>query len=127
MEFHTDILGKEKLLTEVAEIISFFTSIGINSCQVMLGFGWGINYYQSNQWSKEEVKLDLLLAFIEKIENATLGEIGKDDLFIWVSNTEFKLCNDGDIHLLCSNVTEEQEHFLKRWQQKEWNAVKFSS
>ncbi len=127
MEFHTDILGKEKLLTEVAEIISFFTSVGVNTCHVMLGFGWGIKYYPSDEWEKEEIMLDSLQAFIENIEDKGLGKIGKDDLFIWVGSTEFKLCNDGDIHLRCSNVTEEQEYFLKRWQQKGWNAVKLSS
>ncbi|MBH0036907.1 hypothetical protein I6F43_19925 [Pseudoalteromonas sp. NZS71_1] len=127
MEFHTKAISRDATISEVAEIVNYFTEKGYDSCEVMLGFGWALSYYTGSEWLKETVLLKTLTAFILELEDKGLGKVCNDDFYIWVGNSEFKLCNDSDIHLSCNKIAAEHKHFLERWDYKGYDAVEHSS
>ncbi|QMW16458.1 hypothetical protein H3302_19490 [Pseudoalteromonas sp. MT33b] len=116
IEFHTKTLDKNQLKNELEFIAKYLLNSGISECKILFGFGWGINYYPTNQWLPETILIGELISKIHDVETQNLGQLGKDDLFISLPSFEIKFCNDGDLHLSYSASSKQSSEILNRWQ-----------
>ncbi len=116
-EILTFELNKEQLNEELMFMVEYFTKKGIESCTVLFGFAWGIEYYPGNEWQNEEIKLNQLISKVREVEATGIGTLGRDDLFVKVSEVEFRFCNDTDVHISFSKTNEDIEFYYSRWKQ----------
>lgn len=117
LEIVTYPLENQDFRSELAFFVTHFQSIGHETCDVMFGWAWGIDYYPNDDWVYETVFLSDLVSKIEGLEQNGLGELGYNDLFINIIDTCFHFCNDSDIHLKYSQSNQAVEFFYDRWQQ----------
>jgi len=116
-EICTSQLIKELLQKELSHIVWYFTEKGTVVCHILFGFAWGMDYYADNEWISEPIALDDLINKIAKVENSGIGHLGQDDLFVKVSNLEFRFCNDSDIHIYFKEHSPDIEYFYSRWRE----------
>ena len=98
-------------------MVKYFSDKGIETCKVLFGFAWGMEYYPEKNWSDEEIELNHLALKVGEVEASGIGAIGEDDLFVKLSEIEFRFCNDSDIHIYFSELSEDIEYFYSRWKE----------
>jgi hypothetical protein len=115
-EILTYPLTKEQFWAEFRHFIAYFRNIGINECSVRFGFAWGIEYYAGSDWSPEYVPIEKLEEKVLELERRGLGEFGYSDVFIELTDVEFRFCNDTDIHIGFDRPQAFIEDFYSRWE-----------
>ena len=114
-EIVTRILDENQVREELRYLTEYFSKNGDESCDVLFGFAWGIDYYPGNEWPYETVKLQNLEAKILEVEQRNIGSLTNDDLFVKVGGIEFQFCHESDIHISFKKNNSEIEHFYQRW------------
>jgi hypothetical protein len=120
-EIVTHTITQAQVRDELKFLVNYFKGDEFKSCQVLFGYPWGLEYYSGDEWKYEEVELQNLLAKIQELEKANLGEIGLDDIFIKINDLEFRFCHDLDIHLSFIQVTPDVENFFSHWKDLGFN------
>ena len=115
-EILTYPLSKEQFWAEFRHFVSYFISIGLTECSVLFGFAWGMEYYPEKEWIEETIPLEALEERILDLEKSGLGEFGYNDLFIKISDVEFRFCNDMDVHIGFDQHQPLIEDFYSRWE-----------
>jgi hypothetical protein len=122
IEFHTDFIGRDEMIKEMTFILDYFNPKG-SHCKIWFGFAWGVQYYDSNEWRPEQILITDVLVKVRLLESQNLGLIGKDDCIISFQNLDVKFCNDGDLHIIFSEASDESEYLLNRWESKGFSPV----
>jgi hypothetical protein len=93
-----------------------------NQLSVMFGFAWGNDIYASD-WLEELLSPSELRARVQSAEEAGLGSISDDDLYVTVAKTglRYTFCHENDIHVegdpTSSDINELRSRFLSMgWQ-----------
>jgi len=114
-EIKTNILEEEQVRGELQYSIKYFSEKGFESCEILFGFAWGIEYYPGNKWYDESVKLSELEAKISEVEQREIGSLASDDLFVQVGELKVRFCHESDIHIAFETTNSDVEHFYARW------------
>lgn len=116
-EIITYPINSVQMKDELSFLAEYFQKVGYEYCEVLFGFAWGNEYYDSAKWEYEKIPLNKLVEKVIGVETNGFGEIGTDDLFIKVQGLllEFRFCNDSDIHLSFDVSGEISEYFYNRW------------
>lgn len=111
----TVTLSKEVLWQELYFLIEYFSGKGMQKCEVLFGYSWGIYYYGDLPWEEEQVDLVILPDFIRKVESKEFGNFGDSDLVIVLSGMKFNFCHERDIHVEFKNGNTDALVFMSRW------------
>ena len=122
IEFHTEYVGRDEMIEEMTFIIDYFSTKG-DYCKIWFGFAWGVQYYDSNEWCAEQILVTDVLGKVRLLESQNLGLIGKDDCIISFQNLDVKFCNNGDIHIIFNEASDESDYLLHRWQTRGFSPV----
>lgn len=114
-EVVTRILAKPEAERELEYLVEYYTEKGEQNCKVLFGFAWGNDYYPGKEWPEEEISITELPRKVKSVEETGIGNIGGDDLFVYVGGLEFLFCHESDIHIIFSSHVPEIEHFFSRW------------
>jgi hypothetical protein len=117
-ELTTYPLDKAQLETELDFLVSYFMNFGVQTCNVLFGFAWGIKYYPTKEWVAETVQLSELSEKLKEVEKMDIGKLGEDDLFVEFDNLEFQFCHESDIHIHCDEKSKIVNEFYTRWEEK---------
>ena len=110
-------LKRTHLKEELAFFAEHMRACGHTDCEVLFGFVWGNEYYETDHWDYERIPLHDLVDKVEQVEAMGLGQLGQDDLFVKVPGfaIEFQFCHDSDIHITYESAGEVTEFFYQRW------------
>ncbi len=114
-EIRTSILEEEQIRGELGYLIKCFSEKGQESCEILFGYAWGVDYYPGKEWSYESVKLSKLEVKISEVEQLEIGSLANDNLWVQVGGLEVLFCHESDIHILFKTTNSEIEHFYERW------------
>jgi hypothetical protein len=105
------------LRDELRSLVRYFRDLGHERCDVLFGWRWGMDYYPNAPWEKVSIPLAELESEIRKVEDAGLGRLGGDDLFVTIPRLdgEFCFCHHEGIHLVFSEAGQTTADFLDRW------------
>ena len=111
-------LDRDQMQRELDFLVEHFQQEGIESCKVLFGFAWGMEYYPGNEWTEEEIPLRTLAEKVREVEGTCAGALGRDDLFVELAGLQFQFCHDSDIHIhFHDEPGPDVEFFYSRWKQ----------
>lgn len=78
--------------------------LGIDDIDVLFGFAWGLEVFD---YKTRTIPIAFLRREIDDVELQGHGEIGQDDLYIWINShdLEIHLCHEADIHFKFEALT----------------------
>jgi hypothetical protein len=119
-EIITRSLDVSDMWRELSFVSKHLQQLGEDRCFVIFGFAWGSEYYDGGLWKEVEIPIIKLAEEVGRVQQAGLGSLGSDDLFIRVPQLEieFHFCNDSDIHLSYEQPSELSEFFYENWKSK---------
>jgi len=117
LQVHTEDV--DCLRAELAYVVEFFRDLGFGRCDVLFGWAWSTERDKSElSWKRVNIPLLELDAEIRRAEDAGLGKLGNDD--VWVSfegrNLKVQFCHHSGIHLAYPDPDKITESFFTRWQ-----------
>ena len=115
-EILTYPLSTAQFWEEFRYFVDYFDQRNFNSCGVLFGFAWGIEYYPDKDWEYEEMPIRELEERIVELEQRGFGQIGNNDVFIQIADVEFRFCNDCDVHIGFDSQVPLIEDFYQRWE-----------
>ena len=124
-EVVTDCLTREQMLEELSAFVAYFTERGVETCDVLFGWHWGIKYYPGKEWPTENVALSRLLAKVGEVEELGIGRLGDDDLYLKLPDLEFQFSHHSDVHIFFDSTSEDVEFFYSRWKQLGYNPAEW--
>jgi phosphomevalonate kinase len=74
-EILTYPIEKAQVHGELAYFVGYFSKKSVQTCEVLFGFAWGIEYYPGNEWPYEHVKLSHLTERIDEVEKTGIGSV----------------------------------------------------
>jgi hypothetical protein len=111
----TKVLQESQLRVEFTHVLKYFAEHGIDSCKLLFGWPWGIDYYGDRPWVEEVVAIAAVGEKVAAIEAEGTGRLGAHDLHLYVETLQFKFCHESDIHLTFLEGDEHAKHFEIRW------------
>ncbi|WP_237468181.1 hypothetical protein [Vibrio stylophorae] len=100
---------------ELQFVVEHYLSQGVTACEIMFGYAWGMDYYADDDWDFESIELAKVIGKLQDVEAMGFGHFGFHDLFLKFNDTEFRFCNDSDIHLTYVKW-EDIDCFHSRWE-----------
>ena len=116
-EILTYPLSKEQIDKELAFFAQYFIESGHKEFEILFGYAWGNEYYDTNEWNYETIEIEQLVNKVTSLEAKGFGVLGCDDLFIKIpgQSFDFRFCNDSDIHISFKESNSIIEDFYNRW------------
>lgn len=111
-EHITKQLNRQSLLDELAFVSSELARAGIQEAQV--SFGWDCNLPFDELWQDQSVRVDEILAFVRRAEQAGTVEVGKGDIFVKTQGFCLTLCHESDAHV--DGTAALVGEIVERWQ-----------
>lgn len=98
-----------------AELLEAFVAcLRMEGCpSVTVTLGWGTHLAPDALPPPVSVTLDDCAAYIDSLESAGSVTLGESDVFVVAAGYEFRMCHDGDLHLLGSGPI--RRIVLERW------------
>ncbi len=119
-EILTYPLERIQMKEELLFFADYMRGCGYADCDVLFGYAWGIEYYETDRWDYERIPLDSLVDKVMQVEVSGLGKLGHDDVWVKIPGLEmeFRFCNDCDIHINYEFAGEMTEFFYQRWKSR---------
>lgn len=110
-------VNRAVLLNELRHVVAYFCDLGYETCELVFGWHWGMDYPPAAPWEAIHVRLAEVEVEVRKPEIAGLGEFGRDDVTVRFTpmGVEFCFCHHGGIHLTYSQPGPFAVDFLARW------------
>jgi len=108
-------LDEVEFFLELEHFVEYWIGQGNRSCDMLLGWEWGIRYYPTKEWASVRIVLTDLIEKVRRVEATGIGKLRNDDLWLTVAGCKFQFCHHGDIHLEYVDKTEHVRHFETRW------------
>ncbi|MFC3531366.1 hypothetical protein ACFOLG_04145 [Vogesella facilis] len=115
MKIVTTVLTRDVLWQELHFMIEYFRGMGVKKCGVLLGYSWGLYYYDDQPWQEEQIDLETLPEFICQLEEKELGNFGDSDLVISLLAMKWDFCHESDIHFEFEDHDAVAMPFINRW------------
>ncbi len=113
----TPEFSRQTLIEDIDNIIRILKKNDISTANVLFGYAWNDFFHNRKEI---ELSIDSLQTEIQKAEQAGCGELGDDDLHIFLDDFEIRYCHHGDIHLLYNDKNDLINEIIKSWLDKNW-------
>jgi hypothetical protein len=126
-EILTYPLERSQVKEELAFFVEHFSHFGFETCEVLFGSAWGIDYYPTAEWHYVKLRLVDLVMEVERVEGGEWGPLGSNDLFVRFPSlaVDFHFCNDSDIHIYFEEPNDVTEFFYLRWKARQFSPAEW--
>lgn len=120
-EIITDPLRGIDLRHDLKVNLERMKALGLAGISVLFGFSWGSRIYEK-QWSEIPVSPDQAWDLVLKAEQQGFGELGDDNLYVFVKEYNLRLLysHEADIHLSFAAPNRLVHDILDRWSGLQW-------
>lgn len=105
------------LWAELRHVVHLLRGWGLDSCELIFGWHWGMEYPPGTPWATMLVPLGEVEAEVRKPEDAGFGTFGRDDVTIQIPSMDcvIEFCHHLGIHVTVPAPMRVAPQFLDRW------------
>lgn len=120
-EIVTDPLQGTDLRRDLEVNLARMKALGVLEISLLFGYSWGKHIYQT-QWKEMTVSPDEAQALVRRAEKQGFGELGDDNLYLYVEkyNLRLQYSHEADIHLSFGTPNRLVHDILDRWNAMQW-------
>lgn len=121
MEIITDPLGGIDLRSDLNVNLTRIQALGLSEISLFFGFSWGNHIYEED-WREIPASPARALELVKKAEKKGFGELGDDNLYLFVREYNLRLLysHESDIHLSFAAPNRLVHDILGRWRDQQW-------